>query len=298
MCTTNTRHAYLIMAHTNFKQLQILIDLLDDERNDIYLHIDKKAKTFPQLKSNASHLYFVEQIDIVWGSYNQIQCEMILIEAAAKVGYQYYHLLSGMDLPLKTQDTIHSFFTVNAGKEFLSIDEDAQSSKKLNLRTEYYHVFGDVAGNGRDFFSRTLRVTDRILVYLQKALHIRRESTFPLYKGANWFSITHNLVCYLLSHKDAIEKQFSFSSCADEVFLQSVAMASPFRDNIVNNTLRAIDWTRGRPYVYRKEDVSTLLASEALWARKFDQRIDEEAIKIIASQLNQMNQQEKQQIRN
>ena len=44
MADTQMKHAYMIIAHTNFQQLQTLIDLLDDERNDIYLHIDKKAK--------------------------------------------------------------------------------------------------------------------------------------------------------------------------------------------------------------------------------------------------------------
>lgn len=34
---TSQKHAYLIMAHNNFEQLRILISLLDDVRNDIYL---------------------------------------------------------------------------------------------------------------------------------------------------------------------------------------------------------------------------------------------------------------------
>lgn len=37
------KHAYCIMAHGNWEQLQMLITVLDDERNDIFLHIDKKA---------------------------------------------------------------------------------------------------------------------------------------------------------------------------------------------------------------------------------------------------------------
>ena len=40
------KHAYLIMAHNNFYVLNKLILLLDDERNDIYIHIDKKVKEF------------------------------------------------------------------------------------------------------------------------------------------------------------------------------------------------------------------------------------------------------------
>ena len=40
------RHAYLIIAHNNWKQLKFLIKLLYDDRNDYYLHIDLKAKDF------------------------------------------------------------------------------------------------------------------------------------------------------------------------------------------------------------------------------------------------------------
>lgn len=35
------KHAYLVMSHGNFEQLQFLVDLLDCEQNDIFIHIDK-----------------------------------------------------------------------------------------------------------------------------------------------------------------------------------------------------------------------------------------------------------------
>ena len=35
------------------------------------------------------------------------------------------------------------------------------------------------------------------------------------------------------------------------------------------NGIRAIDWTRGDPYVWKKEDLSLLLESDDLFARKF-----------------------------
>ena len=37
------RHAYLIMAYNNWRQLRMLLELLDDPRNDIYIHIDKSV---------------------------------------------------------------------------------------------------------------------------------------------------------------------------------------------------------------------------------------------------------------
>lgn len=39
----NRRHAYLIMAHNQWDVLEQLLRALDDPRNDIFLHIDKKT---------------------------------------------------------------------------------------------------------------------------------------------------------------------------------------------------------------------------------------------------------------
>ena len=40
------RHAFLIIAHNNWWQLKQLIQILDAENHDIYVHIDKKSTTF------------------------------------------------------------------------------------------------------------------------------------------------------------------------------------------------------------------------------------------------------------
>ena len=37
------RHAYLIMTHKEPYNLKKLLELLDDEDNDIYIHIDIKS---------------------------------------------------------------------------------------------------------------------------------------------------------------------------------------------------------------------------------------------------------------
>lgn len=57
------KHAYCIMAHNNWAQLQMLIDCLDDKRNDIFLHIDKKSLTdfcsYGGVNSHNAGLFFV-----------------------------------------------------------------------------------------------------------------------------------------------------------------------------------------------------------------------------------------------
>ena len=41
-------------------------------------------------------------INVKWGNYSQIKCEMLLFKEAFEypVNFDYYHLLSGVDLPL------------------------------------------------------------------------------------------------------------------------------------------------------------------------------------------------------
>lgn len=50
------KHAYCIIAHSDPYCLQTLVDLIDDERNDIILVIDKKSdlKEFESIKASKS----------------------------------------------------------------------------------------------------------------------------------------------------------------------------------------------------------------------------------------------------
>lgn len=279
------RHAYLIIAHNNFRQLQTLLDLLDDERNDIYLHIDLKSRNVPVFTTKQAGLIMTERLNVMWGGYSQIACELALMEVSGREHYDYYHLLSGIDLPLKTQDQIHAFFRENGGKEYIDFDEQACESRSFRIRTRYYHWLQNYAGSSPKTWNRVLRVANWGLVYVQKFLKVNRKELLPEHKGANWFSITDGLVQYVLENRHLAEKQFAHTFCADEVFLQTMAMGSPRREHIVNNFLRAIDWQRGDPYVYRAEDVPELLASDKLWGRKFNENVDQSAIDRIVEAL-------------
>ena len=65
------RHAFLIMAHKDDETLRTLLNLLDDSRNDIFLHMDAKNVAWdedslrPILKR--AGCYFVPRTNIVWG---------------------------------------------------------------------------------------------------------------------------------------------------------------------------------------------------------------------------------------
>ena len=291
--STNQKHAYLIMAHTNFPQLQILINLLDHPNNDIYLHVDKRSVDFrpEMIRVSASNLTIIDPIRITWGGHSQIRCELNLLKASAPNHYRYYHLISGIDLPLKSQDEIHEFFEAHYPENFINFHAPSNESKSFLYRIEQYHIFQDLMGRNKGLVPGLLRRANNGFISLQKQVGFRRKQYIPPYKGTNWFSITDELVQYVLSQEALIKKQFYYSSCADEVFLHSVAMASPCRDTIVDDCLRAIDWDRGDPYIFRQEDVDGLLVSPNLFGRKFDSRVDAQAIGKIVAHLTQKNPQ-------
>ncbi len=285
------KHAYMIMCHDNFQLLQKLLILLDDDRNDIYLHVDKKSKTFDGQKiiSCVKHatVTLLKRINVNWGGYSQIKVELHLLKEATKKEHSYYHLLSGVDLPLKTQNEIHRFFEENSGKEFVSIDNINTKNDNFFNRIGRYHFFQDFIGRNMGYRSALLEFVESISLNIQALLHIKRK-TFKdteIFKGTNWFSITHKFAKYLLTKEKDIHKIFGFGLCADELFLQTLIMNSSFYDNWVNDSLRYIDWERGNPYTFLDEDYNTLISSKKLFARKFDYNRSPEIVDHIFHEL-------------
>lgn len=291
------KHAYLIMAHNNFDFLKKELLLLDDERNDIFIHIDKKAKdinmTSVTENIKKSKVYFIPRRKIKWAGYSGIQCELELLRSAIKEGqYAYYHLLSGADLPLKSQDEIHEFFFQHQGKEFVSFDRKTPRLEDLN-RAKRYYFFQEIYGrNRKNPILLALFILDKISIKAQKVLNVnrfRKEQGLQLQKGPNWFSITHELALYVLKKEPWIKRYFSYTRSGDEVFLQTIVNNSKFKERLYqdgltknnNACLRKIDWGRGKPYVWRVQDYEELINSGCLFARKFDPGVDEKIINML-----------------
>ena len=279
------RHAYLILVHTNFGQFRKLLTLLDDPRNDIYVHVDGKASFHPEKWKEAcrvSKLVFIEpRKKVYWGGVNSMRCELALLKKAVAGGpYSYYHLLSGMDLPLKDQNTVHAFFEKHEGKEFIDFWE---MDGDIYERVRYYTLFPE---GERNFLTHFI---NGLFKDIQKAagLGINRDVDFHF--SSVWFSITEPLARYIISKEEWLEKVFSHTSNCDELFLATVVWNSPFRQNLYSSevaknhavnlsNMRFIDWSRGgscrHPWTFRLEDWDLLMSVPHFWARKFDESAD------------------------
>ena len=130
-------------------------------------------------------------------------------------------------------------------------------------------------------------------IFLQNILNYNHyELNDKLIKGTNWVSITDKAVGLILSKKSIIMKQYRFSSCADEVYKQTIIGNSLLFDYVYDKNddykgcMRYIDWTKGNPYIFRSADFEQLMSSDRMFARKFDEGIDFDIVERIFEALN------------
>lgn len=299
------KHAYLIMAYNNWNQLALLLSLLDDPRNDIYLHIDKGSGDFPkEILDNAvnlGQLFYIQRKNVYWADYSQADVEMDLMQAACNnYQYRYYHLLSGMDLPLKNQDEIHDFFAKET-QEFIAMTPDGGSYAEKH--TCYYHF---LLNNRLYRKCKLIKAIDRMFMYAQRVLKIKRvyDKDLKISTGWQWFSITDSFCRYVLSQREFIKKMFSYSLDVDEKFIGTMMnklgeyervyhICPPGGTNydFMQGCRRMInfDCPVPQPYTWGREntkkDFDTLMNSGFLFARKFDERVNNEIIQMIAEKV-------------
>lgn len=275
------KHAYLILAHTEFEVLKMLVRCLDDPRNDIYIHFDKKVQVLPELRAEQAGLTILEKrIDVRWGAPSMIEAEFALFEAALAQGpYQYYHLLSGVDLPLKSQEYIHDFCNRHAGKEFIGYTW-TEMPETFRRKVQCWHLFPE-RFKSRNWCIRTLRAG---FLRLQEVLGLYRNKDVDFKKGSQWVSVTEGMARCFMDHKAWVRKTFRNTFCCDELVMQTLCWMSPYREHIYNlasdgeGCVRAISWraqTGSEEMILRDwsaADYEPLKASPALFARKFNSR--------------------------
>lgn len=283
----NEKHAYLIIAHRNDENFKALLKMLDHPDNDIFIHFDSKGKDYLPEETAAllhnSRVYHTKRTDVRWGTFSQINAELLLLKLSVKTGhYRYYHLLSGQDLPIKTQDEIHRLLA-DSDREYVEI---YNLDRNWEYRVRYFQFLSP------SLSPKENEVRRKKLQKVQDSLHIRRGRNIEFAKGTNWFSITDAFARYVISKELWIRLHFFMTICADEIFLQTLLWNSPYRFRIYDGPVsmtqrencREIDWYRSNginPHIYTYDDLEILKNSRAFFARKFDWRTDSEIVKEV-----------------
>lgn len=276
-----SRIAIMIIAHRNESQLRLLLDNLRDDF-DLFVHIDTQSaisktaleKDFPQVK-------FFSQYHVVWGGFTLSACSLFLFQQAHKYNYDYYILISGQDLPIKSNKTIKAFVEEN--------DTSLVLSEKLPLPQWKYnggldrvglYWESDITGNSLwDKFRRRLIGNIR---KNQRIYNKRRPfyKGMDIYGGSNWFLLKNDAMNYLLSFVDnnpGFIKRLKHCFCTDELWVQTILATCDCK--IKNEHFTYIHWYNdSMPKELTIGDYDAIINSPYLFARKFDIEADSDII--------------------
>lgn len=285
------KHAICILAHKNWEQLDDLIDTLGCEYADVFLHIDKKHRndfdTYAERNDFKRHtnVYMLESCNVDWGGYSQLLVELALFKEVLKHGekYSYVHLISGQDFPLKPVSQIVKECEAK-GSDYLGFITGYNKNRYVR-RLRYWNILVSKVRT-----SRICAYTRKAFLALQMVIGINRLKDCPLTfeVGANWMSIRIESLKYIVNEYPKYEKYFKHGISAEECYKQMILKTCPSA-NIVNSCKRYVVFENMNPSpkTLTMDMLDQITASDAFFARKFDDKVDKKVRLEIKKRITQ-----------
>lgn len=273
--------AYFILVHRLPNQFKRLFTAIYEPGNSYLVHIDKKASV--DLKEEIrlflapfANTCIMHSKNVVWGGYSMVQAELDGIKYLLEMntGWDYFINLSGQDYPLKSQKIIQKFLSENNGKSYLKFaNQELTRPETMNRIENHFNELED--GISSVTHKRTFM-----------------EGVIP-YIGGQWMILSRTC-CEFISNSSEVEKFEDYyynTLIADESFFQTVLMNTSFDGVLVDDDKRAIIWIpdgdiKLRPKTFTQEDFDFLHLGDNLFARKFDDNVDDKIIDVMKYHYN------------
>ncbi|WP_229049345.1 beta-1,6-N-acetylglucosaminyltransferase [Chryseobacterium arthrosphaerae] len=243
-------------------------------RDQFYLiHIDRKAKAefTEEIQLYLIHfpnVYILESMNIVAGGFSMIQAELNAMEYLLNVSndWDYFINLSGEDSPLKSQNIIRKFLTVNNGRNYIFY-YDQKFYRPDTLQRIQNH-----------FTELTHKISS--LIYKRDFM----KGVIP-YIGGKWFIFTRETCVFLTNNKRVMdfEDYYLHTLLPAESFFQTVLLNTVFNDIIVNDDKRVvIEKSFFNKDQYADNFIETLKSSNYLFIRKVNNKTNKNILKYIS----------------
>ena len=283
------RVAHLVITYTNPLQTERMIRRMQHPAFDFYIHVDKKIDIASHLfLEKIPNVYLIkDRVNVIWGGYNTVKATLHSIKEIFRTGknYDYIHLMSGQDYPIKSAAHIHDFFAANNGKEFLQFEHFDNWASESYPRIREYHLT-NYQFPGRYFFQ-----------WLMNKCLPARKSPVPMeYYGESMFwALTSDCLKHIVDLMDKNTRLRRFMQLtwgSDEFIFQTLVLNSAFKSNVVNDNLLFLDRVKGAPHpnILTSNHLNVLVKSEKLFARKFDLATDSCIMDNIDQHINSENQ--------
>jgi len=273
--------AYLILVHRYPGQFKRLFRAIWHPANYYLIHVDKRSGVGLQTEiqdflSSFANTSLLKSQSILWGGYSMVDAELRGIEELLKISseWEFFINLSAQDFPLKSQTHIQDFLSRNIGKDFIKVANQRKIRPDTLSRIENYCI---------EFSKRILRTPI-------KRPYLRGVTP---YIGNQWMILSRKFceyICYTPEVK-RFKRFYRHTFIPDEGFFQTVIMNTNYKGTIVNDDKRTIVWVpigtiKLRPKDFTSKDAEFLLASQGLFARKFDEIVEGGILSILESNLS------------
>lgn len=278
------RIAHLILTYTDPSQTERMIKNMMHDDFDFYIHVDKKFDINPHLSlKKLPNVYFINnRVNVKWAGYNTVKATFECIKEIVSKGidYKYINFLSGQDYPLKSAEVLANFFNENTGKEFLSYRDIKNDWKEGLIRMEKYFL-----ANHNFKGKNTL---EKVINYIMP----RRELPYNLhpYGKSMFWILSPKAAMHVVNRVENDRKLINFFSlcwASDEFVFQTILLNSHFKDSIINENFRYIDWSLGgpNPKLLDENDFEAIEKSNMLFARKVNKVASAKLMDLIDTQL-------------
>lgn len=290
-------HAFLVIAHKQPLLVKRIVERLQSNNHYFFIHIDKNNKEFDAFKSalNAiDNVVFIERMEVYHGGISLVDCELELLKSSFDfdVKIDYYHLISGQDYPLVSNNVFDAFFESNE-KSYMLFDSDSDSQKwqssKYHTRVNLWYL--NTTNSSLAKCARKLRIPQLL------GILVPRKKIPNLTGGWQWFSWHRSVVDYVLKYVNEnadYYKRFNHTYLIDELFFHTILNNKFDKLKIEkNNSLRYVSWKpnrpileKHRPYILSELDFDLVSNSDAFFCRKIQLPESEKLLDLIDQNLS------------
>ncbi|TFW36005.1 beta-1,6-N-acetylglucosaminyltransferase [Massilia horti] len=267
------KQVFLIHAHKDLGHLNLLVEQLRDDEFSIWVNLDRKSAIDPARLHPAARLV-TRRIAVRWGSISQVAATLNSLReiVAAVPAFDKVVFLSAQDFPLLSNGALKRELARVAGRELLETVPIGHAGWPVAFRYQYFH-------------SASRGAAPRLACALaNRALRLcRRTRRIPggmaPYGGSSWWALSRACLLDLLGRIDADPRLLRFFrtvQCPDEMFFQTLVMNSRWRDRVLPNNFRYIQWPEQgarHPKVLDEGDFEAIRTSGAHFCRKLDSNL-------------------------
>jgi hypothetical protein len=268
--------AHIIMAYKDPAQIERLVKKMSHPCFDFYIHVDKKFDQSPfEYLANIDRVFLIKGREkIRWAGYSFTKSVLRCVEEILGGEKKYDHIssMSGQDYPLKSTEYFYRFFESHKGNNFLAIEKFGSKwwDEAEQRIVEYHMTDFDFKGRYRFQFLINRILPKRKFPY-----------GYTLYGSnrATWWTITSDCARYIvqfIKEHPKISRFAKYTWAPDEYLIPTLIMNSPFKDSVIADNYRYLDWSKGgaNPKILTAADFESLKKTDKLLARKFDIKVD------------------------